>query len=846
MLRVALKSLLARKLRLLMSTAAIVLGVAFVAGSLIFTDAMGGAFDDIIEGTTADVEVGYRGANDFDSLPDSRTLPASLVDDLEALPEVASAHPQNVLQTVFVIDDHGKVVGGNGPPGLAFNPTDAISLTGKPVMEIAKGELPDAPYEVALGEETAERAGYEIGDEVTLATSGTPPTMKAELVGLVESGSSTVGATITVFDTAFLQDYFFDGRDVFTSISLNAAGGVSQRELADAAQKVLPKGVEARTGDEVVETNQNVLDEILGFLQTFLLVFAVVSLVVGTFLIINTFSILVAQRSRELALLRALGASRRQVNTSVMVEALVVGVVGSTVGLGAGWLLAQMLRVFFAQFGLDLGGVDFPVQPSTVAWSYAVGVVVTLVASILPALRASRIPPVAALRDDVALPESTLRRRVLIGVLLVLAGAAGMVLGFRGEGSRGLLLIGVGILLVLIGIALMSPMLGQPLFAAFSALFRRSHGAVGAMAGGNVRRNPRRTGATASALMIGLTLMTMMSIFGASASASTDAAIGESLTSQFVISNVVQVPFSPGVADEVAELDGVAGVARLRTAYPEIEGEGFQLAVAIDPAEIPVAFNLMARAGSFDRLAPGTIALSSARAKAYDVGVGDTVTMRLQAGEQKLRVVATYPPGTLPGDCLVTPDTFVKGGLAPLDSLVYVTKEPDADTDRVRDEIEEVVADLPTVTVKDPEGYADEQKGQINQFLYLIYGLLGLSVVIAVLGVVNTLGLSVIERTREVGLLRAVGLSRRQLRTMIRLESIAVVVFGALLGLAMGLAFGTTIVKALADQGLTEVAVPWPWLAGFLFAAVLLGVLAAVFPARRAARLDVLQAIATE
>jgi putative ABC transport system permease protein len=231
--------------------------------------------------------------------------------------------------------------------------------------------------------------------------------------------------------------------------------------------------------------------------------------------------------------------------------------------------------------------VDFPVQPSTVVWSYAVGVVVTLVASILPALRASRIPPVAALRDDVALPESTLRRRVLIGVLLVLAGAAGMVLGFRGEGSRGLLSIGVGILLVLIGIALMSPLLGQPLFSAFTALFRRSHGAVGAMAGGNVRRNPRRTGATASALMIGLTLMTMMSIFGASASASTDAAIGGSLTSQFVISNVVQVPFSPAVADQVAELDGVAGVARLRTAYPEIEGEGFQLAIAIDPSVRP-------------------------------------------------------------------------------------------------------------------------------------------------------------------------------------------------------------------------------------------------------------------
>lgn len=846
MLRVALKSLLARKLRLLMSTAAIVLGVAFVAGSLIFTDAMGGAFDDIIEGSTAEAEVGYQGAGDFDSAPDGRTLPAGLVDRLEDLPEVESAHPQNVLQTVFVIDDEGKVVGGNGPPGLAFNPTSAVSLTGEPVMELARGRLPDAPYEVALGEETAERAGYELGDEVTLATSATPPTLKAELVGLVDSGSSTVGATVTVFDTAFLQDYFLGGRNVFTSIQLNAAEGVSQAELADAAQKVLPQGVEARTGDDVVAANQNFLEEILGFLQTFLLVFATVSLVVGTFIIINTFSILVAQRSRELALLRALGASRRQVNASVMVEALVVGVVGSTVGLGAGWMLAHLLRLFFALFGLDLGGASFPVQPSTIGWSYAVGVAVTLAASVMPAQRASRIPPVAALRDDVALPDATLRRRVAVGVLLVLLGVGGMVLGFVGEGSLGLLLIGVGILLVLVGVALMSPVLGQPLLAGFGRLFRRTHGSVGAMAGGNVRRNPRRTGATASALMIGLTLMTMMSIFGASASASTDAAIGKSLTSQFVISNVVSVPFSPGVADEVEKLDGVAGVARMRVAYPEIEGQGFQYALAMDPAELAVAFDVGATKGSFTDLRRGTIALSEARAKAYGASVGDTVTMRLQAGEQELRVVATYPAGMLPGDCLVTPDTLTRGGLAPLDSMVYVTKEPDADTDQVRDRIERVIADLPTVTVKDPEGYADQQKGQINQFLYLIYGLLGLSVVIAILGVVNTLGLSVIERTREVGLLRAVGLSRRQLRTMIRLESVAVVVFGAVLGLVMGVAFGTTIVKALADQGLTDVAVPWWWLAGFLAAAVLLGVLAAVFPARRAARLNVLRAIATE
>ncbi len=416
MWKVTWRNLLARKVRLLLSAFAIVLGVAFVAGSMIFTDAMGGAFDDIIEGSTADVEVAYEGANDFDAQQDNRTIPASVVDDLEKLPEAASVHPQNVLQTVFVIGKDGKVIGGNGPPGLAFNYSGAESLTGKPIIELTRGDLPDAPREVALDVDTVEKGGFDLGDTITLATPGTPPTMEVTLTGVVEFGSGGLnGATLTIFDRAFLQQQFFDGKDVYTSISLNAADGVSQQQLADAAQKVLPPGVVAQTGDDYVADNQASLDEILGFLETFLLVFAGVSLVVGIFLIINTFSILVAQRSRELALLRALGASRRQINRSVVTEALAVGFVGSTVGLGVGYLLALGLRWLFGQFGLDLSRAEFPVTWSTVAWSYGVGLVVTAIASILPAIRASRIAPMAALRDDVALPEATLRRRLFVG-----------------------------------------------------------------------------------------------------------------------------------------------------------------------------------------------------------------------------------------------------------------------------------------------------------------------------------------------------------------------------------------------------------------------------------------------
>jgi putative ABC transport system permease protein len=846
--RVTWRNLFARKLRLLLSAFAIVLGVAFVAGTMIFTHAMGGAFDNIIEGSTADVEVAYKGANDFDSGQDNRTFPASVVKKLEALPEVASANPQNTLQTVFVIGKDGKVIGGNGPPGLAVNPTRATSLTGKPILRLTDGVYPSEPDQIALDVDTAEKGGFGIGDKVKLATPGRPPVMEATITGLVEFGSGGLnGATMTVFDSAFMQQRFFDGRDVYSSVSLNAADGVSQVALAKAANAVLPDGVVARTGDSSVQKNKESLDRILGFLQTFLLVFAGIALVVGIFLIINTFSILVAQRSRELALLRAMGASRRQVNRAVLLEATVVGLVGATVGLAVGYLLALGLRWLFGQFGLDLSRAAFPMTWTAVVWSYVIGVGVTAFAALLPARRASRIPPIAALRDDVALPEATLRRRVLIGVVLALVGAGLMAVGLTGNGNGALIALGSGVLLIFIGVALMSAFLGQPVLLLFGAVFSRTFGTIGRLAAQNALRNPRRTGATASALMIGLALMTMAAIFGASASASTDAAVSKVVTSQFIVSNVVGQPFSTDVAAEIRRVDGVSGVTELRSAFPKLKGGGNAYTLGIDPSAFGLAFSIPTVAGSFAELGPGTVAISESTAKSKGFGLGDTVTMKFQARDVDLRVVALFPSTqALPGNYVVTPDTLEKGGLTPLDAMVMVTKEPGASTETVRKGIEKVVQDLPTVTVKDPEGFAAEQKQQTNQFIYFLYGLLGLAVIIAILGVVNTLGLSVIERTREVGLLRAVGVSRRQLRTMIRLEAVVVAVLGGVLGTVMGLAFGTAVVSALKDDGLTDLAIPWPWMVTFLLLAAAAGVLAAVVPARRAARLDVLKAIGTE
>jgi putative ABC transport system permease protein len=841
------RNLVARKVRLALSATAVVLGVAFVAGSFIFTDAMGDAFDGIIEGSTADVEVAFTGAGDIGSEQDARTLPVSVVHRLDRLPEVGSVHPSVQLESVYVIGRDKKVVGGNGPPGLAFNYSGAKNLAGRPIITLSSGAFPKGAGQVALDVDTARKAGYGVGDTVTLVTPGDPPTLKAKVVGLVEFGSGGLnGATLTLFDRRAMQDLFLGGKDVYSAVSLTAAPGVTQQELAAAAQKVLPADVVARTGDAVVKKNKATLDTILGFLNTFLLVFAGVALVVGTYLIINTFSILVAQRSRDLALLRALGASRRQVNVSVLTEALVVGLFGSTLGLGAGYLLARGLQLLFGAVGFDLSRATFPVNLRTVVASYGVGVLVTMLAAYLPARRASSIPPVAALRDDVALPEASLRRRVLVGFVLILLGAASMVFGFTRDGNLGLSLIGGGMLAVLVGVSLLSPWVGRPLTRLFEVVYRRMFGTVGTLAAQNSLRNPRRTAATASALMIGLTLVALMSILGQSATASTDAAVKRTLTSQFVVSNVVGTPFSTSVAREIRRVDGVRDVAEFRTAGAEIEGDRAFVG-AIDAQSLGLAVALPVEQGSMLALRPGTMAVSAQSAQRRGIELGDVVPVKFQAATVRLKVVATFgASGVLPTSYIVTPDTFVKGGLKPLDSLLFVTKDDSADAAAVRRQVDKITADLPTVTVKDPGQYAEEQRQQVNLFLAFIYALLGLAVVIAVLGIINTLALSVIERTREVGLLRAVGLSRRQLRLMVRLEAVVVSVLGAVLGVTMGLVFGVALQRAIADQGVDVLSIPWLQLVIFVALAAVAGVLAAVLPARRAARLDVLTAIGAD
>jgi putative ABC transport system permease protein len=845
MIRAALKSLLGRKLRLIMSTFAIVLGVAFVVGTLIFTDTLNRSFTALFASTVGDVVVRPEGGQNVDGQPSTSTVSVGLLEDLRSLPGAARVDGNVNAFGAYVVDKENKVVGGFGPPAIGSNWTDAPAGHDLEGLSITAGHAPHGPDEVMLDASTAERSGYLIGEQVHIVTSSTRAVTNPRLVGIAdfEQGGSLNGATLALFDTETAQDLFLGGRNAFTDVWVTAADGVGQAELRDQVAPLLPDGVEALTGDVAADESATELLKQISFLTTFLLIFAGIALVVGAFLIVNTFSILVAQRSRELALLRALGASKRQVAWSVQLEAFVLGVLGSTIGLGLGVLLAMGIRSLFANVGLDLSGQPLIFSPRTVLAAYTVGVAVTMTAAWLPARRTTRIAPVQALRDDVAMPETSLHRRLLLGVVLIVGGLVALYLGLFTEVPRGGWFTGGGVLAILLGVASASPVISRPFLGLTRALYRRLFGTVGNLAGQNALRNPRRTTATASALMIGLTLAFTMAIVGDSAKASVDKSVSENFIGDYIVSNVFGGPFSTSIANRMEEVDGVRDVIRERYAIATRDGDRQGLA-ATDPEDVG-GLNLTMIRGEATDLADGTVMLKQTWADDEGVGVGDDVTLEMPNGRKSYRVVGTYDDNPLVFfPILTTNDTLERAGFPQSDNAVIVMAEPGATG--LQDRLESLVADLPVVTVKDEAQFAQEQREPIDEFVRIIFALLGLALVIAVLGIVNTLALSVIERTREVGLLRAVGVSRAQLRWMITLESVVISLLGATLGVVLGIGFGIALMYAVRDQGLQVISVPGTQLVVFLVLSLVIGVLAAVFPARRAARLDVLRAIATE
>jgi putative ABC transport system permease protein len=847
MWRATLRNLLAHKLRLALSGLAVILGVAFVSGTMIFTDTLGKTFKDLFATTSADVNVepaaafGSGLAGTGEGTGAAATVPEDVVDTVSGVDGVASAAGFVRTEGVYILDGNGDVLDTGGAPGIGISWEPDPDLSSSTLVD---GRAPEGVAEVALDVDAADKAGYTLGDTVSVLTTG--PRVEAELVGIFSFGDSggSAGASLAAFETSAAQE-LFGTPGQFSGVSIAAADGVTETTVRDRVAAAIGDGYEVRTASEQAEALASDFQENLAFVEIFLLAFAGIALFVGTFIILNTFSMLVAQRTRELALLRALGAGRAQVTRSVLAEALVLGVVGSTLGLAAGFGVAAGLRSLFGQFGLTLdGGLVF--ASDTVLWSYAVGVLVTLVAAYLPARRAARTPPVAAMRDDHVATERSLRRRTVFGGVLTATGIAALVaaLVVEDDGSAASL-VGVGAVTLLLGIIALSPVIARPFLRGIGAVLPRLFGTTGHLARENAVRNPRRTAATASALMVGLALVSGFSIIGASTNASVDNALDQSLGADYVVSTAVAAPFSPDIAEEIRGIDGVEAVTQQRFGQAELGGVQTSVS-AVDATTLNSALALDYVAGDTEGLRGDGLLVDEDTATSRGWSVGDRVEALLANGERlDLTVGGIYTANQALGTAVISLDTFTAAGGEALDRFAYVDLAPDVDAAAVRSSIEATLDAYPVVTLKDQTQFADEQKGQVDQMLMIINALLGLSVIIAVLGIVNTLALSVIERTREIGLLRAIGMDRRQLRQMVRLESVAISVYGATFGLILGSVLGSGLVQALADQGISQLVLPGWRMLLFLAIGAVIGVLAAVWPARRAAKLKVLDAIAT-
>ena len=848
MLRASWKSLLARKISLVLSALAIVLGTAFVGGSFTFTDMLSSAFKGIMSGAVGDVNVQPERTMESMGMSDLTLTPADVA-KVAAVDGVRSAYGTVGAQDAYLLGKNGKPL-TMGAPGIGTNYIDAPAAGGQTGLELLSGNPPRGPDEVVIDPDSLSKIGLNLGDRVRIYTSGDQGVVEKKVVGTALYGSqgSTGGATYAIFDTPTAQQLFLNGQDAYQGVWITADAGADAQQVADRVAGVLPSGWEAKTGQAIGEELEGMLASGMQFITNLLLVFAGIALLVGSFLIVNTFTILVAQRARELALFRAMGASRGQVRLTVMFEALILGVVGSTLGLALGFALAFGISRLFGGIGLDISGTPMRLTPQAVIATYAVGILVTLIAASIPAVRASRVPPVAAMSGDYATGASGLGMRAVLGGLLTAAGAGGLLFGLFGDPSfNRLWLIGGGALAVLLGVAAISPILGAPIIWLIGKVGSGLFGATGRLAELNSRRNPRRTAITASALMIGLALVTAFGLVAASMKASTDKALESSMRSDFVVQSMSGMPFSPAIGDDMANVSGVSAVYRLRFVPAQVSGEPAYLG-AMPPTSFDKILKQTMVQGSIGDFGRDTILVLDTYATEKGWTLGQSLSAEINGRQVPLKVAGIFSmePGTGLSNVLTTIDTIEGVGMRSTDSFLAVDLAPGADTAAVKQQLDQIVEPLPLVSVADQHEYAAAQAQQLDMLLYLLYALLGLAIVIAVFGIVNTLGLSIIERTREIGLLRAVGLTRGQVRRMVVLESTTISLLGAALGIGLGLLFGFALQRALAEQGLTELALPWAQLGISAVVALVVGVLAGVWPAARAGRLDVLEAIATE
>lgn len=849
MFKLTIRGLWAHKLRYALTGLAVVLGVAFMAGTMILTDTMQSTFDDAFEAANSGTDVVVQSSTglDGDFVASQDRIDGSVVDAVGRVDGVDVAVGSVVARTQLVLAD-GTVPSEDGLGGtIGSNWIDDTRLN---PFDIETGHAPEGPNDVVLDARTVETEGWSLGDDVDVLTAVGPRTLTVVGTATVDGLGGLPGSTMVSTTTATAQQLFGEaGR--FDAALVAAGAGVSPEELAARITSEVATdgiGLEAITGEEDTAEQQDDFADDLSFFSSFLMAFAFVSLFVGTFIIYNTFSIVVAQRVKDLAMLRAIGAKRGQVLRSVVLEAVVIGVVAAAVGLAGGVGLSMGLRSVLNSVGLEIPGGALVIGTGTIVTAFVIGLVTSVLSAIVPALRASRVKPIAALRDVAVDRSGTSVVRILVGIGVTGVGVATFVAGISADGPAALTLLGLGSIVVILGIFTLGPVIARPVVRAFGAPLAAT-GVTGSYARENARRSPKRTAATASALMIGVALVGFITILASSTRASVEAAVDKSFRADYVVdSGSWDRGFATTIEDDLAGVEETDVVSPLRTSVVEVDGSTVSVN-AVDTAVFDELYDLKVSSGRLADVVGDTVAVDADRALDDGLVVGDSVPFRFADGnEVDLEIAAVYDAdlANSDGQWILGLDVFEAHVVDQFDRMLYVGLDDGTSASEARGAIDEALVAWPNAEIQNVAEFKQSVTEEISMMLNLIYGLLALAVVISLIGIANTLALSVHERTRELGLLRAVGMHRRQLKRAVRWEALLISALGAALGavIAVGGAWG--IVAALDSEGVTQMVVPATRLAMIVGLAGLAGVLAATGPARRASKLDVLEALSSE
>ena len=844
MLRLSLRMTLARKGRLVLTSLAIILGTGFLSGTLIFSDTLNKTFDRLFADVFRDVDAYVRSSQfvevGFGGEQRAQT-PIAALETVLSVDGVDDA-TGDIQAFARIIAKDGTPMGSeNGPPTFGGIATE--SLAG--LWTIEDGRLPVGPTEMVMDAATAENADYSIGDRVRVTAQKGSRTFT--LVGIANYGdvSSPGGATFALFDQPTASEFLL--REGYVDAFLVKGDGLlSDEDLAARITASLDPTLklETLTGAEITKETQDQIGQVLSFLTIFLTAFSLIALGIGCFVIYNVFSITIAQRLRENALLRAIGASKRQVSTGMFVEAGVIGVVGSLLGFASGIGLSQALSALLNAFGVEIPTKGLSVSVNTLVVTVLVGTIVTLLSAIFPALRAGRVPPLAALRDTALEVVERRGRRVLIGLIVSGLGALGITITALGGSNN---FLGIGILLVFAGVIIVGPAIAKPVALSLGRPIERWRGVTGSMARQNAARNPKRTARTAAPVLIGVALVTAFTAFAASLRSEIRDTIGSSFRGDYALSVDSQgfggIPLT--VTNQIAELDEVAQATGIGFVSVKF-GEDTRFAVAIDPSTTSGLYDFTMLEGRQDTLTPTGVLVSKTVATNKGLTVGSNIPITLLDGNiVKAKVEGIFDGEGTFGNYVVNRELFTDTSTPLFNNYVYIVKSSTASDEDLKAAVSTITTDIGIGALESREEFIDSQAAQVNQILGLIYGLLTLSIFIAVVGIVITLLLSVFERTREIGLLRAVGMTRSQVRTTVRWESVITSLYGAVVGVMLGIVMGAVLIGVLADSGLGAFRLPVTGTVVILVLSFIIGVFASIYPARKATKVDVMRAIAS-